>query len=197
MGWGAEFLPYYYGLMRIKHLIATTFIALISSFAFATSSTAHTDVVSTSPADGAVIDVTPADVSITFSEPPIQEGAAILLADVSGVELPLGEVEFNGAQVKAAAPTDLPAGDYIVTWRVSAQDGHVLTGEFSFTFTGKVAVANPTNTVTAGTQETAVAVPVMDDAKTGNSGSTLLTSLIAVLVVSAIVAAVIASKKRN
>ena len=197
MGWGAEFLPYYYGLMRIKRLIATTFIALISSFAFATSSTAHTDVVSTSPADGAVIDVTPADVSITFSEPPIQEGAAILLADVSGVELPLGEVQFDGAQVKAAAPSDLPAGDYIVTWRVSAQDGHVLTGEFSFTFTGKVVVVDPTNSVTAGTEETAVAVPVMDDAKTGNSGSTLLTSFIAVLVVSAIVAAVIASRKRN
>ena len=84
-----------------------------------------------------------------------------------------------------------------MTWRVSAQDGHVLTGEFSFTFTGKVVVVDPTNSVTAGTEETAVAVPVMDDAKTGNSGSTLLTSFIAVLVVSAIVAAVIASRKRN
>ena len=197
MGWGAEFSPYYYGLMRFNRLVATTFIALISSIALATSSSAHTDVVSTSPTDGAVIDVTPADVSITFSEPPIEEGAAILLANVAGTQLPLGEVEFDGAQVKAAAPSDLPAGDYIVTWRVSAQDGHVLTGEFSFTFTGKVAVTNPTNTVTAGTQETAVAVPVMEEAKTGNSGSTLLTSFIAVLVVSAIVAAIIASRKRK
>lgn len=197
MGWGAENLSYYYGLMRINRLLATTFIALLSSFTFAVSASAHTDVVSTSPADGAVIDVTPADVSITFSEPPIKEGAAILLADVSGTELPLGEVQFEGASVKAAAPTDLPAGDYIVTWRVSAEDGHVLTGEFSFTFTGKVVVVDPTNSVTAGTEEAAVAVPVMDDAKTGDSGSTLLTAFIAVLVVSAIVATIIAARKRN
>ena len=183
--------------MRIKRLVATTFIALISSIALATSSTAHTDVVSTSPTDGAVIDVTPADVSITFSEPPIEQGAAILLADVSGTELPLGDIEFNGAQVKAAAPTDLPAGDYIVTWRVSAQDGHVLTGEFSFTFTGKVVVVDPTNSVTAGTEETAVAIPVMEDVTSGDDGSNLLVRSIVALVAIAIVVAIYAARKRN
>lgn len=183
--------------MRINRQIASTFIALVSSVIFASGAWAHTDVVGTSPMDGAVIDVTPADVSITFSEPPIEEGAAILLADVSGTELPLGEVQFVGATVKAAAPTDLVAGDYIVTWRVSAKDGHVLTGEFSFTFTGKVAVANPTNTVTAGTQDIPVAVPVMDEKVTGNSGSTLMLSFIAVLVASAMVIAIIATKKRK
>lgn len=197
MGWGAEFSPYYYGLMRFNRIFATTSIALLSALIFVTGAAAHSDVIGTSPEDGAVIDVTPADLSITFSEPPLEVGAAIVLADVSGNELPVGDIEIVGATVKVAAPKDLSAGDYIVSWRVTGEDGHVLTGEFSFTFTGKVAVTNPTNTVTAGTQETAVAVPVMEEAKTGNSGSTLLTSFIAVLVVSAIVAAIIASRKRK
>ena len=197
MGSGLGNLLDYYGVMRFISRISTVVITAVCSLLLVSSASAHTDVVSTSPIDGAVIDVTPAEISITFSEPPIEAGAAILLADVSGTELPLGEVKFEGAKISAAAPSDLPAGDYLVTWRVSAEDGHALTGEFSFTFTGKVAVTDPTNTVTAGTEESPIAVPIMDDEATGNSGATLWISLLAVLIVSTIVAAIVASRKKN
>jgi hypothetical protein len=182
--------------MRFHLKLASTFIAVLSSILLASSANAHTDVVSTSPEDGAVIDVTPAEISITFSEPPISQGAAILLADVSGTELPLGEIQIEGAKVKAAAPADLLAGDYVVTWRVSAQDGHVITGEFSFTYTGKVAVTNPTNTVTAGTEEPIVAIPVSAE-PAGESGCNLLVTAVAVFLVGAIVAAVLATRRRK
>lgn len=197
MGSGLGIWLDYYGVMRFISKISTVVLAVISSLLLVASAWAHTDVVSTSPIDGAVIDVTPAEISITFSEPPIEAGAAILLADVSGTQLPLGEVNFEGAKISAAAPIDLPAGDYVVTWRVSAEDGHALTGEFSFTFTGKVSVNDPNNTITTGSAETAVAIPVMDDEVTGNSGGTLWISLLAVLIASAIVAAIVASRKRQ
>lgn len=183
--------------MRFRSVLISIFLAILSSVSLATTTFAHTDVVSTSPEDGAVIDVTPAEVSITFSEPPISQGAAIVLADISGNELPLGDVEIDGTTIKAASPSDLIAGDYVVNWRVSAQDGHVITGKFTFTFTGKVSVTNPTNTVTAGTTESPIVMPIMDEAETGESGRNLLVSLVATFIAGLLIASIIATRRRK
>jgi methionine-rich copper-binding protein CopC len=149
LGWGKVVLFDYYRHMKLKRTFTALFLTLATSLFPMTSAFAHTDLVSTSPVDGSVNDVPPAIISITFSEPPITEGAAIILSDASGAEFPVGEVTFEGAKVSVTSAPDLPPNEYLVTWRISAEDGHVLTGEFNFTYSGELIISPAEPIITA------------------------------------------------
>ena len=192
-------MPDYYGLMRFKRLIVATVIAGFSSFLVATSASAHTDVVSTSPVDGAVTEVPPAIISVTFSEPPITEGAAIVLADVSGTEIEVGPVTFEGAKISVASPPDLQPGEYVVTWRISAEDGHALTGEFRFAYNGDVVVTNVSPDVTAMATDVAAQNSVGSGAENSeeSNDSNSWIVLLAAFFISSTIGTLYVAKKRK
>lgn len=96
---------------------------------------AHTDIVSTSPAANADVNVSQESISITFSEPPLIDGAAIVVMNEAGDTLDSPAPTLAGATLSIPWPTDLTPGDVLVTWRATADDGHVLSNEFSFKYT--------------------------------------------------------------
>ena len=92
---------------------------------------AHTELVSTTPADQQAVSRTPAVVVLTFDESLLAMGSQVV---VTG---PQGPVQV-GAPVVAETTVSQnlqggPAGHYTVAWRVTAADGHPLSGTFSFT----------------------------------------------------------------
>lgn len=175
--------------MRFTRLISAIVLALASSFFIATSASAHTDLVNTSPIDGAEIDVAPAVISLTFSEPVLEVGTAIVLNQADGTEVELGDLNFEGATVSAVAPADLMPGEYTVTWRAAADDGHVQTGEFGFTFNGTVVA-----------ESDATALPMaqsgIDEVET-NENSNAWIMLLASFVISATIGTIYVTKKRK
>jgi methionine-rich copper-binding protein CopC len=96
---------------------------------------AHTDLVSTSPAANADVNVSQESISITFSEPPLIDGAAIVVMNEAGDTLDSPAPTLAGATLSIPWPTDLTPGEVLVTWRANADDGHVLSNEFSFKYT--------------------------------------------------------------
>jgi methionine-rich copper-binding protein CopC len=96
---------------------------------------AHTDIVSTSPAANADVNVSQESISITFSEPPLIDGAAIVVMNEAGDTLDSPAPTLAGATLSIPWPTDLTPGEVLVTWRATADDGHVLSNEFSFKYT--------------------------------------------------------------
>jgi hypothetical protein len=96
---------------------------------------AHTDIVSTSPAANADVNVSQESISITFSEPPLIAGAAIVVMNEAGDTLDSPAPTLAGATLSIPWPTDLTPGEVLVTWRATADDGHVLSNEFSFKYT--------------------------------------------------------------
>ena len=96
---------------------------------------AHTDIVSTSPAANAEVNVSQESISITFSEPPLIDGAAIVVMNEAGDTLDSPAPTLAGATLSIPWPTDLTPGEVLVTWRATADDGHVLSNEFSFKYT--------------------------------------------------------------
>ena len=96
---------------------------------------AHTDIVSTSPAANADVNVSQESISITFSEPPLVDGAAIVVMNEAGDILDSPAPTLAGATLSIPWPTDLTPGEVLVTWRATADDGHVLSNEFSFKYT--------------------------------------------------------------
>jgi methionine-rich copper-binding protein CopC len=96
---------------------------------------AHTDIVSTSPAANADVNVSQESISITFSEPPLIDGAAIVVMNEAGDTLDSPVPTLAGATLSIPWPADLTPGEVLVTWRATADDGHVLSDEFSFKYT--------------------------------------------------------------
>lgn len=112
-------------------------LALVGASVLGPISTAlsHTDIVSTSPAAEADVNVSQESISITFSEPPLVDGAAIVVMNEAGDILDSPAPTLAGATLSIPWPIDLTPGEVLVTWRATADDGHVLSDEFSFKYT--------------------------------------------------------------
>lgn len=189
----------YYVVMRLRRLIPALFLIISSVFMAALPVSAHTDLVSTSPTDGANVGATPpATIEVTFNEPTLLTGSAIVLNDASGNEVKLGELTQTGSTLSVAVPPDLPSGKSTVTWRTVADDGHVITGTFSFTVGAATASASESvdPTMTAYATDTPQSTTTDGVAeKSSNSNSWII--LLAAFVTTATIASIYVKKKRK
>ncbi len=131
---------------------------------------AHDQLVSTSPADGAVLDSPPALVELTFSNAVADLGSVLVVEDAVGQPVQDAPPTIDGTVVRSPLPPDVGLGTYVVRWRVVAQDGHPIEGSFTFTVSdavGSDAVADPA-TATDAPSAGATDVP----AAAGSPGAT-------------------------
>lgn len=97
-------------------------------------SDAHAVLETSSPADGSVLEGSPARVLLTFSEPVTLVRGAIRVFDVSGRRVDDGIASHagTGTQVAVGLKPDLATGSYAVAWRVISADAHPVHGGFVF-----------------------------------------------------------------
>jgi copper transport protein len=96
---------------------------------------AHAEVVSVEPVDGSRLSAVPATVVVAFDEA-VEIGADALRTTTADGD-PVGagssfHPDGDGRRVAQRLLTDLPAGGYRVTFGVVADDGHPVSGGFSF-----------------------------------------------------------------
>jgi methionine-rich copper-binding protein CopC len=158
---------------------------------------AHTDLVGTSPAADSDVNAAQETISLTFSEPPLVDGAAIVVMTAEGDILDSPAPALNGASLSIPWPADLTTGKVTVQWRATAQDGHVESGEFVFNYTaaaeGGVAPSPTESTIPAESPEpmmTAMATPevvamplAVDDApaEAGNNNLVVIIALVSLV----------------
>lgn len=96
---------------------------------------AHASLSSSDPADGALLQSSPSQVLLTFTERPDPSLTIVHVLDSSGAQVESGPAEPVSSQpfqIREPVGT-LAKGVYTVTWRtVSEADGHVTAGAFSF-----------------------------------------------------------------
>ncbi|MCM3657237.1 copper resistance protein CopC [Agromyces mediolanus] len=118
-----------------RRLLALGVIALAAGawlgLANAQSASAHDELIASSPEPGQVLDASPAEVKLTFSDDIIPVGTAIEVVDHHGEVIDSGEAVVAGPDVTATLPADL-SGDYQVRWRAVSSDGHVIDGTIDF-----------------------------------------------------------------
>jgi copper resistance protein C len=90
---------------------------------------AHTGLVSSDPADGAVLLVEPTQVLLQFNEDLLEKSANISIRDDAENVVGTGEVQADGGVVSMPWPANLPDGAYRIAYRVVSADGHPVTGE--------------------------------------------------------------------
>ncbi len=116
---------------------------LAASFALATPALAHDALIGSDPADGAVLEAAPAQVVLTFAAPQAGLGSEVLVAGTDGRVWSDGAAQVLDATVTQALLTGMPSGDYTVTWRSVAGDGHTVSGTLAFTVTADAEPADP------------------------------------------------------
>lgn len=114
--------------------VVAVLLGLLAWGAFAApAASAHNVLRGTDPADGATLDVAPDRVTLTFDQPALALGTQIVVEAPDGRQVSAGEAELVDATVSERLAGDLPAGDYVVEWRVTSADGHPVSGTFRFT----------------------------------------------------------------
>jgi copper transport protein len=110
-------------------VLASVLVAVLATPAFA-----HAELQETTPAAGQVLDTSPRDVTLRFSESVEAALGAVRVYDSSGDQVDIGDVSHPGgaqSQIRATLP-ELDDDSYVVTWRVLSADAHPVRGAFTF-----------------------------------------------------------------
>ena len=188
------------GRRPLVTLLAFLGLLLAGQVAVAATASAHTELVSTAPADGAQVASSPSEVTLTFSRPVGPDLAQVQVSGPQGDPWQAGDPQVDGATVtQPLTPLD-DAGTYAVAWRVVASDGHPISGTFSFTFSGEAPQPAETGTPSA-TAPTAAELPdeTAPTAATTEQGSSWLPvvgGLVAAAILLAVVTAVLSRRRR-
>lgn len=95
---------------------------------------AHDELSSTEPADGTSL-TAPEEVTLSFTGEIAEVGAAVEVTGAGGT-VTEGAPEVQGTMVVQPLQDDLEPGAYEVTWRVTSEDGHPISGTFGFEVEG-------------------------------------------------------------
>ncbi len=119
-------------MLRRALLLATMVIAVVAGSSGTVS--AHATLISTTPTNGSVVDVSPTEVLLTFSEAIDPVDPAVRVVDGDG-----NDVATSGAHQKQGADTlainldePLDEGTYVVAWQAVSADSHKIRGAFTF-----------------------------------------------------------------
>lgn len=188
--------------IKPQRIIGAILLAALGVFVPMSPATADVTVTSTSPAADSDVLAAQEKISITFSEPPLVDGAAIVVMTSEGDILDSPAPALDGASLSIPWPADLTTGKATVQWRATADDGHVQSGEFVFNYTaaaeGGMApspAASTEATESAEPMMTALATPevvamplAVDDASTEDGNNNLIVAIAIVSLAGLVVA---------
>jgi len=120
--------------------VITVFAAVLTFLALllvAGPASAHDQLLSSDPKDGATLDEHPTSIALTFSSAPLDTGIEVALAGPDGVAARGYDIQVDDKVVTARLDEGLPPGKYQVAWHVVSSDGHPIDGEFTYLVEGE------------------------------------------------------------
>ena len=105
-------------------------LVLLIALAHASDAGAHASLVRTDPADGAVLPLPPAVLTLTFNEP--VSPLVVRLIGPDGKAIAVRDVVAENATVMIPAPPMPERGTHVLSWRVISADGHPVGGAVMF-----------------------------------------------------------------
>jgi len=125
---------------------------------------AHTDLVLSTPDDGAVLASVPDQVELAFSEDLLPETVVVSVEDSAGMVVRVLELEVDGSDVIVAWPPGLSGTDFTVNYRVVSQDGHPVSGSLAFSVDSPPDAATTTSASSAPVASPAAATAAAEPA---------------------------------
>ena len=116
-----------------KYFLVIFLCTIAFLFSSATPASAHAALVSTSPANQSILEVSPATIDITFTEGARLSQGLVELYNDKGERIVTPVNDQAASNVISITPPKLKKGTYLVTWSVVSGDSHPINGTFSFT----------------------------------------------------------------
>lgn len=111
-------------------LLVAAGCALIS----AGTAQAHSALVGSTPSADAVLDTAPSSVELVFNQEIQTSFANVTVSAADGTQVGAGgEPSVQGERVSLVTTGQMSSGTYTVGYRVISEDGHPITGSYSFT----------------------------------------------------------------
>ncbi len=111
----------------------TAFAAMLAALVMVPAAAAHAQLIATTPANDAVVDVAPREVTLRFNEPVETAFGAVRVYDARAHRVDKGNVDRpSSREVGVGLDRHLARGTYTVTWRAVSADAHPVSGAFVF-----------------------------------------------------------------
>lgn len=137
---------------RLLLVAALLQAALVIVLGAAPPASAHATLVSTDPAEGAVLETAPEQVTFTFNESVIGVPAGIQVFDATGEQV-ASSASVEEARLVVDLEGEVGEGTLVVVWRLVSADGHPIGGSLSFSVGAPSEVVDvPTTSADAGTE---------------------------------------------
>lgn len=180
---------------RTRPLLALLLLPLLWGW-YAAPAFAHDRLVGTTPASGSSV-TSPSTVQLRFAEKVVATGTRIEVKDPRQRVVSSGlRVTGDVVSVQLAQPTT--AGTYQVIWRITSDDGHPVSGRFSFHAAPAAGASASSSTTTAPSTTTSSSTPVptqqVPTNKTNNEPGWIIGAV--VIAILAIAAGVVVSRRR-
>jgi len=127
--------------MNLRRLFGAFLLAVTGLFVLAVPASAHAELESSSPAEGAQLATAPLEIKLTFNEPVRLQSDPFKVEGRDGTSWKVGTASAAGALVTVPVTPAGPAQTYTVTYNLIAQDGDNMTGALHFTLTAPVSPA--------------------------------------------------------
>jgi copper resistance protein C len=146
--------------LRAAFFVLGTLIAL----ALPLAASAHSELVTASPADKSTVSGTPAEIVLTFTASLDPAKSSIIVLDPNASQIAKAGVDPADDKVMRLTPPALEPGAYEIDWTSVALDGDLLRGKVTFTVTAPT--PSPTVAATASASAAASATPAVSAAPT-------------------------------
>lgn len=128
-------------------LLLTAWVGLCVAVAPAS---AHSRLLSSSPADGTTVPTSPTEIVLTFNEDINPQFVTVRVTDGEGGDVVGADASVAGPEVTVPVAQPIAAGGYKITYRVVSADSHPITGSTTFTVAGDP-LASPSPSTTPST----------------------------------------------
>ncbi|MBE8521091.1 copper resistance protein CopC [Amycolatopsis sp. H6(2020)] len=135
--------------MKIARLSGALVLALSGLLLVAGPAAAHTELKSSSPAEGASVAAPPRKIELTFEEPVTLQADPISVTGPDGAKWTVGTPSVVDAVISAPVTPSGPAGAYTLTYKVVSDDGDKVTAAVHFTLTAPVSSSAAADTSSA------------------------------------------------
>jgi hypothetical protein len=119
---------------------------------------AHSRLLSSSPADGATVPTSPTELVLTFNEDINPQFVTVRVTDGEGGDVVGAEAAVDGPRVTVPVAEPIAAGSYKITYRVVSADSHPISGSSTFTVAGDP-LASPSPAATPSAQDPSPSAP--------------------------------------
>ncbi len=157
--------------MKIARLLGALLLAFTGLLVLAGPASAHAELTSSSPADGATLAAPPRKIELTFEEPVTLQPDPISVTGPDGAKWSVSTPTVTDAVITAAVNPAGPAGAYTLTYKVVSDDGDKVTAAIHFTLTAPASPPTTSSSAAAATSSAAVPTSATPSAAaSGDSG---------------------------